>query len=71
MTYHGHVKNGVIVLDEPVDFEDGTPVRVEVVGSGEKRVPTLAERLSDVIGSIDGLPEDLSVNHDRYLLNPP
>lgn len=30
MTYRGHIKNGVPVLDEPVDLPDGTPVRVEV-----------------------------------------
>lgn len=30
MTYCGHIKNGVAVLDEPVDLPDGTPVRVEV-----------------------------------------
>jgi hypothetical protein len=30
MTYHGHIKNGVAVLDERVDLPDGTPVRVQV-----------------------------------------
>jgi len=30
MTYRGHIKNGVAVLDEPVNLPDGTPVRVEV-----------------------------------------
>ena len=30
MTYRGHIKNGVAVLDEPVDLPDGTPVRVAV-----------------------------------------
>ncbi len=30
MTYRGHIKNGMTVLDEPVDLPDGTPVRVEV-----------------------------------------
>lgn len=31
MTYTGHVANGAVVLDEPVDLRDGTVVRVEVV----------------------------------------
>ena len=31
MTYRGHMKNGVAVLDSPADIPDGTPVRVEVV----------------------------------------
>ena len=30
MTYHGHIRNGVAVLDTPVDLPDGTPVRIEV-----------------------------------------
>jgi hypothetical protein len=30
MTYHGHIKNGVAVLDERVNLPDGTPLRVEV-----------------------------------------
>lgn len=31
MTLRGHVKNGVIVLDEPAQLPDGTEVRVETV----------------------------------------
>jgi hypothetical protein len=30
MTYHGYIKNGVAVLDAPVQLPDGTVVRVEV-----------------------------------------
>jgi len=30
MTYRGHIKNGVAVLDLPVTLPDGTRVRVEV-----------------------------------------
>jgi len=30
MTYRGHIKNGVAVLDEPAALPDGTRVRVEV-----------------------------------------
>jgi hypothetical protein len=30
MTFRGHIKNGVAVLDESVALPDGTPVRVEV-----------------------------------------
>ena len=30
MTYRGHIKNGVAVLDDPTTLPDGTPVRVEV-----------------------------------------
>jgi hypothetical protein len=30
MTYRGHIKNGVAVLEPPADLPDGTPVRVQV-----------------------------------------
>jgi hypothetical protein len=30
MTYRGHIRNGVAVLDTPVALPEGTPVRVEV-----------------------------------------
>ncbi len=33
MTIRGHVENGVVVLDDPVKLEDGTPVTVEVTAS--------------------------------------
>ena len=31
MTYRGHIKNGVAVLDEPADLPEGTPVVVQPV----------------------------------------
>jgi hypothetical protein len=30
MTYRGHIRNGVAVLDDAAQLPDGTPVRVEV-----------------------------------------
>ena len=31
MTYRGHIKNGVAVLDEPADLPEGTPVVIQPV----------------------------------------
>ena len=31
MTYRGHMRNGVAVLDTPADLPDGTPVQIAVV----------------------------------------
>lgn len=31
MTLQGHIRNGVVILDEGPKLPDGTPVRVEVV----------------------------------------
>jgi hypothetical protein len=30
MTYRGHIKNGVAILEPPANLPDGTPVRVQV-----------------------------------------
>lgn len=30
MTFHGHMENGVAILDSPAGLPDGTPVRIEV-----------------------------------------
>ena len=68
MSYLGQVKNGVIVLEEEASLAEGTKVRVEPV---EEELPTLAERLKDCIGIIEGLPSDMARNHDHYLHGQP
>lgn len=71
MTYRGRVKNGVIVLDDPIHLEEGTVVRVEipsqtVVTAGGHAAP-LSERLAAVIGKAEALPANVSEDHDLYL----
>jgi hypothetical protein len=34
MTYRGHIRNGVVVLDDGVDLPDGTVVSVEAQPAG-------------------------------------
>ncbi len=68
MTYRGHIQNGVVVLDEPVELIDGTEVRVEAVASSAK---TLAQQFADVIGKAPGLPADMAEQHDHYLHGAP
>ena len=71
MTYRGHVRNGVIVLDDAVPLEEGAEVRVEIETKASQEqnllgVP-LAQRLARVIGKASDLPQDWSLNHDDYL----
>jgi len=70
MTYRGHVKNGVVVLDPAVALPEGAEVDVSPVSPAEA-IPTVAERYKDIIGILDGLPPDASVNHDFYLYGAP
>lgn len=70
MSLRGRVKNGVIVFDSPANLPEGAEVDVLVLPTGDD-VPTLYERLKDVIGSVDDLPADASTNHDHYLYGTP
>jgi hypothetical protein len=76
MTYHGKVKNGVVVLDEAARLPEGAEVRVDLVNAtgarpSEDESPTLYERLKPFIGAAKGLPPDASVNVDHYLYGLP
>lgn len=71
MIYRGHVKNGAIELSDALKLPEGTVVNVEPVESSEpadaSELPSLYERLKDVIGIVDGLPPDFAENHDHYI----
>ncbi len=72
MTYSGHVKNGVIVLDEPAPIEEGMQVRVELSPADSPSTesnevyPPLSERLAKFKGKVE-FPADWSENHDKYI----
>jgi len=65
MTYKGHIKNGSVVLDQPVPLPDGAEVTVDLVPT-ESVVP-LFESLKDAIGKVEGLPPDASSHKRHYL----
>lgn len=71
MAYMGRVKNGAIVLDEPVELPDGVVVKiefaVELPAASENSGPSFTERFAEVLGLAQGLPEDAAENHDHYL----
>jgi hypothetical protein len=71
MTYRGHVKNGQITLDEPVELPEGAAVNVDLVAveteeNGQEQ-PTIWAKLLKLAGTVEGLPSDLAKNHDHYL----
>jgi hypothetical protein len=70
MTYTGHVKNGVIVLDEPTELPEGAKVTIDFASD-----PVMPEGyvspLLKYAGMAQGLPSDASVNVDHYLYGHP
>ena len=71
MLLEGHIRNGVVVFDEPVSLPDGTPVRVEPIEKPPEQPKSLLERLGDVIGTVDDLPADAALHVDHYLYGHP
>jgi len=65
MTYKGHVKNGTVVFDEPVQLPEGTVVRVEPEGSND--IESLRQGLMKLAGAVKGMPSDMARNHDHYV----
>jgi hypothetical protein len=75
MVYRGRVENGVIRLDGALLPADGTEVEVRFLAGenavSEVAIPSLYERLKDLVGKAEGLPADASVNLDHYLYGTP
>ena len=71
MTYRGHIKNGLITLDEPVQFPEGAEVVVALV----EKTPTGSDDLNSVLlrhaGRGQDLPHDLAEQHDHYAHGKP
>jgi hypothetical protein len=66
VSYRGREKNGVIVLDENQQLDEGSLVEVTPL-----EPKTLADRLRGVIGAAKDLPPDLAENHDHYIHGAP
>lgn len=69
MTVSGHVRNGVVVLDEPTKLPEGAAVEVNLIEEDDG--PTLLESLKPFIGVIKDMPPDMARNHDHYLYGTP
>ena len=70
MTYRGHVKNGVAVLDEPTSLPEGA--EMEVDPSPEKDDQrAFGHFMIKWAGAIQGLSSDLAKNHDHCIHGTP
>jgi hypothetical protein len=66
MIYRGHVKDGVIVLDQSVQLPEGAEVEVRATYTPPTE-KSWADVFRAVIGKAEGLPDESSTNHDHYL----
>jgi hypothetical protein len=77
MVYEGHVKNGMVVLDNPVSLPEGARVRVHLADETADEVvldeqgQTLGQKLLRYAGKAVDLPADAARNHDHYLYGTP
>jgi hypothetical protein len=71
MTYRGRVKNGQILLDDPVVLPEGTEVRIEVAQQPAGNGDELAAMLMRHAGNGRDLPTDLAAQHDHYAHGKP
>ena len=60
MTYKGHIENGAVVVDEPVDLPDGTAVVFQPVRLPAGKLHPDLERFAGVI------PADLDTKDSYY-----
>jgi hypothetical protein len=75
MTYHGEVKDGVIVLAGGVNLPEGTTVEVTPLAPPRKNPPVRDDELDPIFRiaelAVDtGIP-DLATNIDHYLYGHP
>ena len=71
MHYRGRVHGGVVVLEPGAALAEGEQVEVRRLTDATEAGPTLYDRLKDVVGTAEGLPEDMAENHDHYIRGAP
>ncbi|HEO69994.1 MAG TPA: hypothetical protein ENN80_01935 [Candidatus Hydrogenedentes bacterium] len=67
MAYRGHVENGTVVLDEPIDIPHGTPVTVVTVASQADDLVALARKVYEGLSpeEIDEI-EAMALDRSRF-----
>jgi hypothetical protein len=66
------VENGAVRLDDVLVLPEGAQVEVCLLAGDfseeeDQQIPSLYERLKDIVRKTEGLPTDWAENHDHYL----
>jgi hypothetical protein len=67
VSYKGTVKNGVVVLPPEAKLPEGTEVQLTVPDSASPEETFALRETATPFPTVDGLPDDLAINHDYYL----
>jgi hypothetical protein len=70
MALQGTLNSGIIVLDQPAPWPDGTRVEI-VAATAQGSKPTLSQRLLKHAGTVPDLPPDMAAQHDHYIHGAP
>jgi hypothetical protein len=72
MVLDGTIRNGMIVLDQPPTFPEGTRVEVALKEKPqpETHKPTLLGLLK-FAGTLSDMPSDFAAEHDHYIHGTP
>jgi hypothetical protein len=66
------VENGTIKLPAGVHVPDGTKVEIMLPAAKESAAPqSFFDTIEDLVGSVDGLPDDFAAEHDHYIHGTP
>ncbi|HEY8665931.1 MAG TPA: hypothetical protein VIL86_04655 [Tepidisphaeraceae bacterium] len=73
MTYRGKIEKGLLVIEEPIAFPEGTQVTVDIapVQEAMEQGVSLYQRYKSIIGIAPDLPDDMAKNHDHYAHGAP
>lgn len=67
MSFTGTVKDGVVVLPPGVKLPEGLEVQLTVPDSASPEETFVLHETATPFPAVDGLPDDLAINHDYYL----
>ena len=67
MSFTGTVKGGVVILPPGVKLPDGLEVQLTVPDSASPEETCVLHETASPYPTVDGLPDDLAINHDYYL----
>ncbi len=67
MSFTGTVKDGVVVLPPGVNLPEGLEVQLTVPDSASPEEAFVLHESASPFPAVDGLPDDLAINHDYYL----